>query len=131
MKPILRIRRPGAAALLLAWALVPASAPAADPVGAVAQEPLRDPWVPPAARLPSNRTPTRGAALQAQVEAKLRRAFDAADVRHAGRLTRAQAQSGGLGFVAAHFEEIDQRREGAVGFEDVRRFLAARGAKPD
>jgi hypothetical protein len=91
------------------------------------QQPLRDPWVP--ARAIDAAPPTEGAALRSQVQRKLRQAFDAADVSHSGSLTRQQANAGGLGFVARHFDEIDRQKSGAVRFEDVKRYMVERGAK--
>jgi hypothetical protein len=93
------------------------------------QQPLRDPWVPPESRKPSESPPSEGAALRAQVERKLKQAFDAADVSGAGSLTRQQATAAGLGFVARHFDEIDRQRTGAVRFDDVKRYLVERGAQ--
>lgn len=90
--------------------------------GASAQE-LLDPWVPPHVRKSQTYTPTQGAQLRAQVEMKLKAAFDAADKSRSGSLTREQARSGGLGFVAENFEAIDRRKAGAVRFEDVKHFL--------
>jgi hypothetical protein len=110
-------------------AAVALDAIAADPVPAQAAQPLRDPWVPPELRKPSAAPPTEGAALRAQVEHKLKSAFDAADVGHAGSLTREQASAAGLGFVARHFDEIDRQKAGAVRFDDVKRFLISRGAQ--
>ena len=90
---------------------------AADPAPAQAAQPLlRDPWVPPELRKPPTTPPTEGAALRAQVEHKLKAAFDAADTAHVGSLTREQANAAGLGFVARHFEEIDRQKAGAVRF---------------
>ena len=89
----------------------------------------RDAWVPPDARKPFTAAPTEGAALRAQVERKLRQAFDAADVSHTGSLTRPQASTAGLGFVARHFDEIDRQKSGAVRFDDVKRYMVERGAK--
>ena len=91
-------------------------------------QPLTDPWVPPEVRSAASAPETRGAALQAQVERKLRESFEAADAEHRGTLTREQARAAGLGFVANHFEGIDTRRAGRVSFEDVRRYWAARSA---
>jgi hypothetical protein len=104
---------------------------AADPVPAQMAQPLRDPWVPPESRKASTAPPTEGAALRAQVEHKLKAAFDAADVARAGSLTREQANASGLGFVAKHFDEIDRQGSGVVRFDDVRRFLISRGARLD
>ena len=111
------------------WVAAPSHVLAADPMSVTSQQPLRDPWVPPDARKPSTAPPTEGAALRAQVEHKLRQAFDAADVTHSGSLTRQQASAAGLGFVARHFDEIDRQKSGAVRFEDVKRYMVERGAK--
>jgi hypothetical protein len=92
----------------------------------------RDPWVPPqvraqaAAQAPAG--PTRGAALQAQVERKLRAAFEAADRAGTGRITREQARAAGLGAVTEQFDRIDVQRRGSVSFEDFKRYLRSRGA---
>jgi hypothetical protein len=98
-----------------------------------AEAPMRDPWVPPAVRAAaaasaSTAGETRGAALHAQVEKKLRDGFDAADTQHAGSITRQQAQAAGLGMIAGNFEQIDTAKTGRVSFEDVKRFLKKRGA---
>ena len=67
--------------------------------------------------------------MQAQVERKLRESFDAADVARTGALTREQARAAGLGVVANNFERIDRAGKGTVTFEDVKRYLRARGAR--
>ena len=92
---------------------------------------MRDPWVPPEARKRSQAAPLEGAALRAEVERKLKRAFDDADVGRTGSVTRQQADAAGLGFVARHFDEIDRQGRGAVRFDDVRRYLVERGARLD
>ncbi len=115
-------------------ALLPFAGPdvaAAEPIAGKIDQPLRDPWVPPELRKPSGAAPTEGPALRAQVERKLKAAFDAADVSRSGSLTRQQANAAGLGFVARHFEQIDHQRTGAVRFEDVKRYLIEQGAKLD
>jgi hypothetical protein len=101
---------------------------AAEPISATMEQPLRDPWVPPDARRPSATPPTEGSALRAQVERKLKQDFDAADLSHTGALTRQQAVSAGLGFIAQHFDEIDRQKTGAVRFDDVKRYLVEHGA---
>jgi hypothetical protein len=111
----------------LLW--VPLAAIAAEPMAAKTEQPLRDPWVPPESRKPSTAPPAEGAALRAQVERKLKKAFDAADVAHTGSLTRQQASAAGLGFVARHFEQIDRQRNGAVRFDEVKRYLIEQGAQ--
>jgi hypothetical protein len=104
---------------------------AAEPIAVKTEVPLLDPWVPPDARHPSTTPPTEGAALQAQVERKLKQDFDAADLSHTGSLTRQQARAAGLGFIAKHFDEIDRQKTGAVRFDDVKRYLVERGARLD
>jgi hypothetical protein len=93
-----------------------------------ADVPMRDPWVPPAVRQAASAPETRGAALHAQVDAKLRQSFDAADVEHTGSITLEQARAANLGMVANNFDRIDVRKTGRVSFEDVKRFLKGRGA---
>ena len=108
-----------------------ASVPAlgAEPAAPL-QAPLCDPCVPPALRGVTPAPQTEGAALQAQVERKLRESFDAADVARSGTLTREQARAAGLGVVANNFDRIDTTKTGKVTFEDVQRFLHARRAHP-
>jgi len=93
------------------------------------QAPMCDPCVPPALRNGAPAPQTEGAALQAQVERKLRQSFDAADVERTGTLTREQARAAGLGVVANNFDQIDTAKTGKVTFEDVKRYLRSRGAK--
>jgi hypothetical protein len=88
-----------------------------------AQELLKDPWIPPQLKRSESYVETRGEALRAQVERKLREQFDAADAAKSGLLTREQARAAGLGYVADNFEAIDRNRAGAVRFEDVKRYL--------
>jgi hypothetical protein len=141
-----RALRSAPAACIAALALAAACVPAAAAPGAVAPAAsqalppgFRDPGIPPELRPDApaaareraqsalREAPrTSGAALQAQVERKLRESFDAADVRHRGALTREEAQAGGFGFVARHFDEIDVRHAGEVRFEDLQGFLQQR-----
>lgn len=90
---------------------------------AFAQEHRKDPWVPPHAKRSPHYVETRGDALRAQVERKLREAFDAADPAKTGTLTREQARAAGLGYIAENFDAIDRSRSGFVRFEDVKRYL--------
>lgn len=87
-----------------------------------------DPWVPPAQRQASAERPPAGAELEAQVQARLKRRFDAADTRRSGLLTRDEARRAGLGFVVRDFEQIDSARRGSVSFDDVQRHLSRRAA---
>ena len=91
-----------------------------------AQELLKEPWVPPQVKRSAGYAETKGDALRAQVERKLRTQFDAADVAKSGTLTREQARAAGLGYIAENFEAIDRGRAGAVRFEDVMRYLESR-----
>jgi len=92
--------------------------------------PLRDPYVPPAVRERARPAPeTRGPALHAQVERKLRQSFDAADTQRQGSITREQAREARLGFVADNFDAIDESHSGRVSFDDVKRYLRAKGAR--
>lgn len=112
-------------------ACLPLSMMAAAPASAgdgKAEVPMRDPWLPPAAREAVSAPVTRGAALHGQVENKIRQSFDAADVEHAGSITLAQAKAANLGVVANNFDRIDTRKTGRVSFEDLKRFLKGRGA---
>lgn len=102
-------------------------APATD---AASPSTHRDPWVPPTVRAAALAAPPApragGAALRAQVEARLQARFAAADVAGTGRLSAEQARAAGLGWLAERFDEVDTRREGRVSFEDVQRYLRAR-----
>ncbi len=129
LRPARRAAKRVVALLALAAAGVSSPAVAVEPPPATTQNELLDPWVPPSARQPAATAPTRGAALRAQVEAKLKARFDAA--APGGALTRGEAQAGGLGYIVRHFDEIDRQHAGAVRFEDVKRYLRERGAKLD
>ncbi|APV50901.1 hypothetical protein BWI17_15115 [Betaproteobacteria bacterium GR16-43] len=93
-------------------------------LGAAAQQQWSDPYVPPHIKRSENYVETRGEALRAQVEQKLRAQFDAADPAKSGTLTREQARAAGFGFVADNFDAIDTRRSGVIRFEDLKRYLA-------
>ena len=113
--------------LILAGALLGALAAAAQQMPpAKFETEMRDPWVPPAARAKAAAkplvAPASGAALDAQVEAKLRRRFVAA-ASPDGTLTREQARAAGLGAIAERFDAIDRAGRGAVRFEDYLAFL--------
>ena len=103
--------------LALAWLVLAGSA--------FGQEPgWTDPYVPPhVKRVGPPPVETRGDALKAQVEKKLRDQFDAADAAKSGTLTRSQALAAGFGYVAENFDAIDTRRAGVVRFEDLKRHL--------
>jgi len=112
--------------VLLAALSVGGALHAAEPA---LQTPMCDPCVPPALRNATPAPQTEGAALQAQVERKLRQNFDAADVQRTGAITLQQAKAAGLGVVANNFDRIDTAGTGRVTFDDVKRYLRSRGAK--
>ncbi len=93
------------------------------------QSPLCDPCLPSHLRGLPAAPQTEGAALQAQVEHKLRESFDAADTGKRGLVTREQARAAGLGVVANNFDRIDTAGRGAVTFDDVKRYLRERGGR--
>ena len=117
----------------LRWLMLGALAATQAAAGAETAPALRDPWVPPPVRAQAQAEgrsePTRGAALAAQVERKLRRRFEAADAAGSGRITREQARAAGLGRIADDFERIDAAGSGSVSFDEVKRYLRARGAR--
>lgn len=98
--------------------------------------PRLDPGMPPAATLRAAQAENRtrpasvGATLDSEAEQHLRASFDAADTAHRGTLSRAEAQAGGFGWIANHFDAIDTRHAGRVSFDDVRGYLKLRGANP-
>ena len=105
--------------LLAVWTLAAGAAGAQD-------KPCQDPCVPEAKRQPVRVAPAAGAALREQAVLKLKQRFDDADADRDGKLTLHEADTGGFGFVARHFAQIDKQGQGAVSFEDVRRFLDTR-----
>jgi len=117
--------------LALAALLAPLAARAGDTPAAP-----RDPGRPPQAAIDAARAERRAAQsvpaapLSAQVEARLRARFDAADRAHRGRLTRDEARAGGFGWAADRFDAIDARRAGEVSFDDVKRYLQRQGRLP-
>lgn len=96
---------------------------------AVFERPMIEPWVPPQLREKSTVAAprTRDAALEAQVDRKLRARFEAAAT--GGVLTREQARAAGLGDIAANFDAIDRAGRGAVRYEDYRAFLRGRSSR--
>ena len=68
--------------------------------------------------------PTTGAALQQQAQQRVEDRLGANSVLSNGSaITRAQAQSNGLGYVAKHFDQIDTAHSGRVTLNDVRQYL--------
>ena len=89
---------------------------------AAAQAPLgNDAQGPPALRVRPAEPPAAGAALRAQALAKLKAQFKAADRDGNGSLSAEEAKH--FGFVASHFDDIDEKRRGAISFDDLRAYL--------
>ncbi|WP_077033943.1 hypothetical protein [Pelomonas sp. KK5] len=96
--------------------------------GACAQ-PTQDPWLPPAARAAATPEPeTRGAALQAQVLAKLQAQFQRADSTGRGALTIEEARRAGWAFAVQNFAEIDTAGRGEIRLADLGGFVTRRAA---
>ncbi|HLX02590.1 MAG TPA: 2-oxoglutarate dehydrogenase, partial [Trinickia sp.] len=77
---------------------------------------------------PTNRpapvTPSTGAQLQQQAQQRLEARLGANTVLSNGAsITKEQAQSKGLGFIAKHFDQIDTAHSGRVSMDDVRQYL--------
>jgi hypothetical protein len=93
---------------------------------------MKDPWVPPATRAKAATKPlvepAAGTALDAQVEAKLRKRFAEAASAD-GTLTREQARAAGLGSIAERFDAIDRASRGAIRFEDYLAYLKSQRAR--
>ena len=98
--------------------------------------PHLDPGTPPAATLKAAQAENRtraasvGATLDSEAEQHLRASFEAADRAHRGTLSRTEAQAGGFGWIANHFDAIDTQHTGRVSFDDVRRYLKLGNANP-
>ncbi|BFG78971.1 hypothetical protein PTKU46_70040 [Paraburkholderia terrae] len=77
---------------------------------------------------PTNRvaavTPSTGTQLQQQAQQRIDARMGANSVLGNGAsITKAQAQSSGLGFIAKHFDQIDTAHSGRVSLNDVRQYL--------
>ena len=77
---------------------------------------------------PQNRvaavTPSTGATLQQQAQQRVEARLGAnTTLSNGASVTKAQAQSSGLGYVARHFDEIDSAHTGRVSMSDVRQYL--------
>jgi hypothetical protein len=71
--------------------------------------------------------PSTGATLQQQAQQRVDARLGGNTVLSNGAaVTKAQAQSNGLGFVAQHFDEIDAKHTGRVTMSDVRQFIQQR-----
>lgn len=71
--------------------------------------------------------PTTGNALQQQAQQRIEARLGANGVLASGAaITKTQASSNGLGYIAQHFGEIDTAHSGRVSMDDVRRYLQAK-----
>ncbi|AOI59277.1 2-oxoglutarate dehydrogenase [Burkholderia diffusa] len=71
--------------------------------------------------------PSTGATLEQQAQKRVDARLGGNTVLSNGAaVTKAQAQSSGLGFVAKHFDEIDAKHTGRVTMSDVRQFIQQR-----
>ncbi|AIP64005.1 hypothetical protein [Burkholderia thailandensis] len=129
MFPILQLRRilPAAA---FAFAAACSSGASAETVQAVSSVPplhggVDGPFFPKAASaVPASASATTGAQLQQQAQSRLAASLGASGaLRNGAAVTKAQAQAGGLGYVAQHFDEIDAAHTGKVTLKQVQQFI--------
>ncbi|AHI72010.1 hypothetical protein [Burkholderia thailandensis] len=129
MFPILQLRRilPAASFAFAAACSSGASAETVQAVSSVA--PLHGgvdgPFFPKAASaVPASASATTGAQLQQQAQSRLAASLGASGaLRNGAAVTKAQAQAGGLGYVAQHFDEIDAAHTGKVTLKQVQQFI--------
>ncbi|WP_244306216.1 2-oxoglutarate dehydrogenase [Paraburkholderia lacunae] len=81
---------------------------------------------------PQNRaepiTPSTGTTLQQQAQQRLEARLGAdSALGNGAAVTKAQAQTQGLGYVAKHFDQIDTSHKGSVTMSDVRQYLQQQG----
>jgi hypothetical protein len=107
-----------------AYALPPqAVAPATPPNGARGVD---GPFFPQNRAAPI--APSTGTTLQQQAQQRLEARLGAnSALSNGASVTKAQAQTQGLGFVAKHFDQIDTSHKGSVTLSDVRQYLQQQG----
>nr|WP_321936029.1 2-oxoglutarate dehydrogenase [Paraburkholderia sp. J8-2] len=81
---------------------------------------------------PSNRpvplTPSTGTQLQQQAQQRVAARLGAnSALSNGASITKAQAQSSGLGYIAQHFDQIDTAHTGRVSMSDVQQYLQKQG----
>ncbi|WP_415774614.1 2-oxoglutarate dehydrogenase [Paraburkholderia sp. J11-2] len=81
---------------------------------------------------PSNRpvplTPSTGTQLQQQAQQRVAVRLGAnSALSNGASITKAQAQSSGLGYIAQHFDQIDTAHTGRVSMSDVQQYLQKQG----
>jgi hypothetical protein len=68
--------------------------------------------------------PSSGTDLQQQAQQRIDARMGGNSVLSNGAsVTKAQAQTSGLGFIAKHFDEIDTQHSGRVSLNDVKQYL--------
>ncbi|WP_341315944.1 2-oxoglutarate dehydrogenase [Paraburkholderia sp. IMGN_8] len=107
-----------------AYALPPqAVAPATPPNGARGVD---GPFFPQNRAAPI--APSTGTTLQQQAQQRLEARLGAnSALSNGAAVTKAQAQTEGLGYVARHFDQIDTAHKGSVTMSDVRQYLQQQG----
>lgn len=111
------------ALLLVAGSAFAATLQAVSPATPLPGAGVDGPFIQRGARA-SATSPTTGAALVQ--EARNRLATSLGENRAFGndaRITQAQAQANGLGYVAQHFQEIDTAKSGKVSLKQVQAYL--------
>ncbi|NYH14555.1 2-oxoglutarate dehydrogenase [Paraburkholderia bryophila] len=81
---------------------------------------------------PQNRAapvaPSTGTALQQEAQQRLEARLGAnSALSNGAAVTKTQAQTQGLGFVAKHFDQIDSSHKGSVTLSDVKQYLQQQG----
>ena len=65
----------------------------------------------------------QSSAMKAQLESR----FKAADVNKDGKLTKKEAEDGGMTRIASNFATIDADKDGFVSMADIEKTMASRG----
>nr|WP_042267601.1 hypothetical protein [Paraburkholderia heleia] len=77
---------------------------------------------------PAPLTPSTGTQLQQQAQQRVEARLGAnSTLSNGASITKAQAQSSGLGYIAQHFDQIDTAHTGRVSMSDVRQYLQKQG----
>ncbi len=84
------------------------------------------PSLPPALRKQVPGPSPSGEALRVHALQKLKIRFEQADTNGSGGLTPEEARVANMGFVVAHFDEIDTAKRGSVSFEELTAFMRQR-----
>ena len=72
--------------------------------------------------------PAPGPTAPAAPHMNWRQRFEAANTTHDGKLTREQAEAGGMPGIAHHFDLIDTDKKGYITLQDIKAFAQARRA---